>query len=463
MAGKKLRANARPTKEFFVNVLGKDISLIPAIVDLVDNSVDGARRLRSTSVDPTDTESFKSLWIKIDTEADRFAISDNCGGIPVPVARKYAFRFGRPTDLVEEDYEFPEFATGQFGVGMKRALFKLGEHFKIRSATGTSRFTMDVDVEDWLEAPGQDWHFDLENVQEGVRVRKSEIGTDIEVFPLHATIADDLSDKTVIKDLRTELRQRHMMSIHKGLTIELNGSPVRPEPPELIDTEDLAPAYQRFSVNGGPPIRVDILCGVADRPAREAGWSVFLNDRMVLLTDTSALTGWGDQGEKRIPRFHNQYGRFRGFAFLSCIDTTRLPWDTTKTGLDVDRPIYREVENSMVALMEPVIRFLDDVDKETTQVREGEELGPLLTALEGDEDDLFAVLDRLARSKRKAVTREFKRPAKAKPESSGPPEQSIQFRRPKSEIDVLKDYFEVRSATRAGESAWEFVFQVEDL
>ena len=38
--------NASPTKEFFVEMLTKDVSLSLAILDLVDNSVDGALRMR---------------------------------------------------------------------------------------------------------------------------------------------------------------------------------------------------------------------------------------------------------------------------------------------------------------------------------------------------------------------------------------------------------------------------------
>ncbi|MGH9433064.1 MAG: hypothetical protein ACRD3T_16150, partial [Terriglobia bacterium] len=40
--------NASPTKEFFISMLTRDIPLTRAIIDLVDNSVDGARRLRPT-------------------------------------------------------------------------------------------------------------------------------------------------------------------------------------------------------------------------------------------------------------------------------------------------------------------------------------------------------------------------------------------------------------------------------
>lgn len=38
--------DASPTKDLFITMLVKDIDLIDAIVDLVDNCVDGARRIR---------------------------------------------------------------------------------------------------------------------------------------------------------------------------------------------------------------------------------------------------------------------------------------------------------------------------------------------------------------------------------------------------------------------------------
>src|SRR5574340_703783 len=84
--------DARPTKEFFVFMLTRDIQLIDAIADLVDNCVDGARRTRPDG-------NFDGLWVRIEVAADHFRIADNCGGIPVNVARNYAFRFGRPPGM----------------------------------------------------------------------------------------------------------------------------------------------------------------------------------------------------------------------------------------------------------------------------------------------------------------------------------------------------------------------------
>ncbi len=83
-----MRLNAEPTKSFFISMLIKDIQLTRAILDLVDNSVDGARRLRPDG-------DYEGLWIHITASQELFEIEDNCGGIPVDLARNYAFRFGR--------------------------------------------------------------------------------------------------------------------------------------------------------------------------------------------------------------------------------------------------------------------------------------------------------------------------------------------------------------------------------
>jgi hypothetical protein len=128
---------ASPTKDFFIDMLVKDIELIPAIVDLLDNAVDGARRTRGG-------EQFDGLWVRIEASSERLEIKDNCGGIPVDLARDYAFRFGRPADMPRIPH-----SVGEFGVGMKRALFKLGKRFRIESTAKHSRFVLKVDEDDW--------------------------------------------------------------------------------------------------------------------------------------------------------------------------------------------------------------------------------------------------------------------------------------------------------------------------
>ncbi|MDP1340655.1 ATP-binding protein, partial [Klebsiella variicola] len=84
---------------------------------------DGAKSLQKTGERP-----FDGFEIKIELSKDKFSIIDNCGGFDSASAAQYAFRFGRPQNFPRASH-----SIGQFGVGMKRALFKFGTEFKVRS------------------------------------------------------------------------------------------------------------------------------------------------------------------------------------------------------------------------------------------------------------------------------------------------------------------------------------------
>src|SRR4028119_2104506 len=111
--------HAEPTKDLFIYMLVRDIPLIRAIIDLVDNSVDGATHLQSN-------ENYKDFWIKISFNKEYFKIEDNCGGITVNEAEEYAFKFGR-----DNDAQVTPKSIGRFGIGMKRAFFKMEKKLKL--------------------------------------------------------------------------------------------------------------------------------------------------------------------------------------------------------------------------------------------------------------------------------------------------------------------------------------------
>ncbi len=115
--------NASPTKRFFIAVLIKDISFLDAIVELVDNSVDSARA-------ETDIAGFSDKIIEIRYNKKQFSIKDNAAGISIEQAKNYVFRFGRPAGA-----PLTPGSVGEFGVGMKRALFKIGRQFVVESWT----------------------------------------------------------------------------------------------------------------------------------------------------------------------------------------------------------------------------------------------------------------------------------------------------------------------------------------
>ena len=80
------------------------------------------------------------------------------------------------------------------------------------------------------------------------------------------------------------------------------------------------------------------------QPSR-AGWYLFCNDRLLLAADQTALTGWGVAAAA----YHPQYRLFRGYVYLTATDSSLLPWNTTKTGVDEDSSIFRQVRSEVLS------------------------------------------------------------------------------------------------------------------
>ncbi|MBM0740246.1 ATP-binding protein [Phormidium sp. CLA17] len=363
--------NASPTKEFFIYMLVKDLDLTRAISDLIDNCIDGAKRLRGIG-------SYEGLAIEIDANENLFRISDNCGGIPIDIARTYAFRFGRVSGTPMTDY-----SIGRFGVGMKRAIFKLGKFFGIESITNSSRFVVEQDVEQWAQEV-DNWDFRFKEVDPNYSLNEiSSVGTTITVTQLYEGISEELSLVNYQTRLRNELTEDHQISIERGLKIVLNGIPLKPLPIKILQSPHIAPAYKQLSRDGGI-VSVRLYTGITKpldpKDTRldpsKAGWNIFCNERLVLGADKSPVTGWGRENGN--PGFHNDHARFIGFAFFESTQPDLLPWNTTKSGIDSDLSSYRAVKEEMTKMMKPVIKFLGNLSKEKRNQEEGDEsLTPL--------------------------------------------------------------------------------------
>src|SRR5258707_11825736 len=102
--------DASPVKSFFVHMLTRDIKLEEAILDLLDNCVDGI--LRSKKLNGK-KEPYAGFRAEIEFKKDSFMISDNCGGIPWSL-HDYAFRMGRSAD---RPIDAPG-TVGVYGIGM---------------------------------------------------------------------------------------------------------------------------------------------------------------------------------------------------------------------------------------------------------------------------------------------------------------------------------------------------------
>ena len=420
--------NAKPTKQFFIEMLVRDIGLVRAIIDLVDNSIDGAHRFNSGG-------NFEGLWVHITANETEFAISDNCGGITPELARNYAFRFGRSADQPPTPG-----SVGLFGVGMKRTLFKLGREFSVESISAHARFSMHVDIDEWERS--DDWTFRFDDLDESEQDVQT-VGTMILVRRLETTVKDDFVRQNFLSQLAIELEAAEQEALSSGLEIKLNDLELNASRPQLLSSSVIKPAARKYELLGGE-LRVRLYAGVAESVPRTAGWDLFCNGRLVLEADKSGISGWGEQNEQRVPRYHNQFARFRGIVYLESADGRNLPWNTTKTGVDSDSSVFKAVRAEMVLLMRPVIDFLNLLE---TEESEGSRV--LHQAL--DEARLTTVASLPFRQvfNVSLTTRQV------------PTMRTIQYSKPREQVDAVRDALGVTTAKQVGEMTFDYYYQSE--
>ena len=441
--------HAEPTKDLFISMLIRDVPLNRAILDLVDNSIDGAIRQRGD-------DRFDELKVEITIKQDTFEIIDNCGGIDLEIAMDYAFRFGRPADAEKLDN-----AIGRFGIGMKRSLFKIGKHFRVTSYTKDIDFYVDVDVEEWtnkkqtIDISGEtlevdDWNFEFEEITED-RL-KIEDGTHIEVKEIRENIASEFNDPYFIGELIKEIALAHSYTLDKGLSIRLNGALVEPLSFFLKSNDSLKPIYKTFSYkedNWEDEVIIKIYAGIADRDLNKGGWYIFCNNRLVSGAENSGITGWQDK-EASVPKYHPDYAYFRGYIFFESKDGGLLPWTTTKTGLNTDSLVYRKAYFEMTLAMQQIISVLKDRKNEKARYEKGLlATTPLHDLIEKTElINIYNIKEE--RNNFKITT---KAPEIAEPEE---PYVRIQYSKKESEVLLLKENLGVVTNKDVGSNTFDY-------
>lgn len=430
--------NAAPTKAFFVEMLVRDIPLEQAVLDLVDNCVDGAKRINS--------EDFEGRVIEITLNADLFRIVDNCGGFDKKTARDYAFRFGRPPGMPVTPH-----SIGQFGVGMKRALFKFGRRFVVQSATSDESWAVDVDVERW-ESDSDNWHFSWAPLSKGSNISPENPGTDILVDQLRTEVSQRFGTTQFEKAISGLIKSKHRQFIAKGLRILVNDEHLHATDLYFLTEGPLQPGVDNLSFGSGKTaVKVRIVVGIGASLPRQAGWYVVCNGRVILEADRRDRTGWGlvesEQDRIIMPSFHNQFARFRGIVSFDSRDAYQLPWNTTKTDVDEDHPVWRKTFQRMMEMMRPVINFLNELDKDVDEFTR-------------ENSPLFEFVNRASTTKADSLTRkvEFKAPRRESLTKSVRT-VTIQYSRPKKDVDLLQMELGVSSAKAVGERTFDTILK----
>lgn len=429
-----------PTKRFFVDMFTRDIPLEQAILDLVDNSIDGAQRQKTKG-----KKSLDGYWVEIKFSGKEFKITDNCGGFSRKTARDYAFRFGRP-----EDHKPTDHSIGQFGVGMKRALFKFGSHFIVKSATSKDEWAIDVNVEEWIKT--DEWAFPWSTFKSKKISKEEETGTEIIVKNLRPEVSTKFSTDRFSILIVQLIKSKHRQFIADGLSVIVNGSHVDATSIFLLQKDSLLrPGVDNliFPEKGKADVKARIIVAVGESSPRDAGWYVIGNGRVILEADRRPETGWGaledGRGKVLVPFFHNQFARFRGIISFDSNDSSRIPWNTSKSDVDKDNPVWQVSLRHMIEMMRPVITFLNELDADIDE--HGRQHSPMLN-----------LVDRSKREKVEAYTKKAQFSAPSKEYSkSAPKTVLIRYSKPTKDVEFLKDQLGVSSAAAVGEKTFDLI------
>lgn len=349
--------DARPTKGFFVSMLTRDIDLQDAILDLLDNSVDGLMRTLGANGRKGERP-YKGYWAKLTFAKGTFSIEDNCGGISKKIAKESAFRMGRTPMAQNADQHVP--TVGTYGIGMKRAIFKLGRNATVVSRTVTEAFRVQIGNEWFDDASDDKWSFTLEDLPR----KGSQQGTSIEVTSLLTEISQEFSPA---RDFATRfsrtVSQQYSLIIEKGFGVYVNGLLIKPLPIQFssVSLKDYKEGIAPYLFDGViDEVKISLSVGfykpVPDEAeieeqdtngtftSDEAGWTIICNDRVVLYHDKTILTGWGEAG---VPSFHNQFISISGTVHFTADDASKLPLTTTKRGVNVGSEVYLRTKDKM--------------------------------------------------------------------------------------------------------------------
>ena len=134
-------------------------------------------------------------------------------------------------------------------------------------------------------------------------------------------------------------------------------------------------------------------------------------------------------------------------AYFDSDDAGLLPWNTTKTGLDLDSSIYRASRLHMRALMRPVIDFLNKLKSE----KEDSDAGPLQGLLtKAEKSELSSVKPR----------EKFVVP-KLKPRKKRPASQRIQYDVPAAKAIEVKQHLKASTWVAVGQFTFNYFYEAE--
>ena len=334
---------------YFQRLLTRDISAMESIHDLVDNSVDAARdRILFYPDAPIDQyglpADYRGFRISLRLGATSISILDNCTGIDPATLSERVFVTGSESSH--------RFGIGFFGVGLKRALLRLGTTYRLHTDTGTDASRM-------LFGSSELGGTGTGRLSASTRSTRGVPRTLIHISGLPASVRHETGSDAWRHALVSNFSRRYGRYIAKGLSLTVNGVPVPGFAPGFRGDSPVPLQSANFTTDEGVQVFVDAGMHEAYRLTHEQdyvkediyqltnqyGWYFVCNDRVVRVASHETELGWSAS-------WHQEYYGFLGWVHFVDPDVVDLPWDTKKTTIDPASAVFRQVAGQLQGFAE---------------------------------------------------------------------------------------------------------------
>lgn len=348
------------SEDFLEKTLTDDVTLLEALFDFIDNSIDAARNHLMSKKYSKDKyglpKDYSGYNIHIRLEKNNIVIKDNCLGIDAPTLENRAF--------VTSSQSNHAFGIGHYGLGLKRSLLKFGTTYALSSDDGVNAFKIRFNKN------SISGHLPIiADLYESKGLRKALfIINDLKSDVLYA-----LNSKEWFDNALKELSIRYAIYIEKGLKIKIT-SAYHPgeihfkKIPSIRTDGKLNPTNKHIKV-GDVDVYID--SGIHyeyyfpseekhgsyqknRKLTAEFGLYFICNDRVIVAHSSEEKYGWGPV------KWHSEYNGFVCIVRFVAEDSSKMPWNTVKTALQTSNTAFIEVKNKL----EPIAsRYRSNVKK----------------------------------------------------------------------------------------------------
>lgn len=334
MKGGVIKVNVTPKKRVLRSI-ARDLDLTRSVLELIDNSID-AWKTNNTGIKLV-------IDIHVSKKDSKLIFKDNAGGVSMS-SLSQLFTLGETGRAARED------SIGEFGVGLKRALFSLSKDFTIDARYPEEKgFHCPVNVSKYLA----DDEWELVCVSGATAPEGSTI---IEFTDLNFEVSDKVEH-----ELRKAIAETYVDTLINNGEIFVNSTAVSFNKFNQWtkfdgDHAEFSPKRVEMKIDvQGEKIGVDITVGLMEtfHQTGDYGFYIYCNDRLAIRDGKDTQLGFNDY------EFSYPHARFARFRCEVRINGRRdlMPWNSTKSGLNYDHEVMRAILPGLKKLASPYLKF----------------------------------------------------------------------------------------------------------